>query len=59
MPGTNRFSQWLLVNLLQWRSGQLNSERRFIMRRMLSIALAALALTTTLAAVDTDNSLGT
>jgi hypothetical protein len=29
------------------------------MRRILSIALAALALTTTLAAVDTDNSLGT
>jgi hypothetical protein len=44
---------------MQWRFGQLNSEWRFIMRRMLNIALAALALTTMLAAVDTDNSLGT
>jgi hypothetical protein len=44
---------------MQWRFGQLNSERRQIMRKMLSMALAALALTTMVAAVDTDNSLGT
>jgi hypothetical protein len=30
-----------------------------IMRRMFSLALATLALTTTLAALETDNSLGT